>query len=668
MSEAAHILGPGFRRPTLSAYFERADVIDTGFDRFVHRQIGRIRARQGGMRSRRLRRILGASAAHTSRFKVASDADLKAYAAEMRAGLSALQTERGLPLRPAGEALALIREVADRSLGLRPYPVQIMAAWAMLGGLLAEMRTGEGKTLSAAVAASAAALGGEPVHVITVNDYLARRDADTMRPLFDFLGLSVAVIEEGQPPPLRRELYRADIVYSSNKEIAFDYLRDRAILRRRPGNLARKAERLGEARGDVLTLRGLHFAIVDEADSVLIDEARTPLIISGGDATHGVDTDLFTKAMDAAKALKRDVDYRVMPDEHRIDVLEEGLDTLDDMTEDEEGAISVPVIRDHAVQQALTALHLFHRDIHYILRDDKVMIVDEFTGRVQPDRTWSEGLHQMIELKEELEPTPPRDTVSRMTYQRYFRRYRRLAGMTGTARDAAAEFWSVYRLPVVRIPTNKPDVRSFAPDRVFRTEAAKWRAIGQRVAELHAKQVPVLIGTRSVAASEEAAAKLSERGIPHQVLSARQDSFEAEIISKAGEAGGITIATNMAGRGTDIKLADGVAETGGLHVILTERHDSRRIDRQLEGRCGRQGDPGRCEAFLSLEDELMRGEGAVFLRRCARIASFAGPRAAGVFLRLRQKRVERIHARMRADLLDVDRNLGDLLAFSGDIE
>ncbi|MGR3572673.1 preprotein translocase subunit SecA [Brevirhabdus sp.] len=658
------------RLPRLFDYAERPDAQEGKLDRWGQRASGLYMARGTRLRARKLRPILRHVARHARRMSRASHEDLQAEAQTLRVTLRRALARDRLRADEIAPAFALIREVADRTLGMRHYDVQMLGAWSMMRGQIAEMRTGEGKTLCATLAAATAALGGMPVHVITVNDYLAERDAELMRPLYDFLGLSVGVIQAGQQVEDRRAIYGCDIVHGCNKEIAFDYLRDRMELRLRPGNLRRKISRLAETKAEApLRLRGLHFAIMDEADSVLIDEARTHLIISGGVATGAAhETDLLHDAMEAAQLLREGTDYKIIHNERRVELLDPGKDALEDIAEEAAGAFRVALIREHMVVQALSAIHLFHAGEAYIVRDGKVQIVDENTGRVMEDRSWSEGLHQLVELKEGLELTEPRDTMTKITYQRVFRRYARLSGMTGTARDAAWELWTVYGLAVAHIPTNRPDIRRFARDRVFLTEDRKWRAIAARVAALSAQGLPVLLGTRSVAASEKASARLHDLGVAHQVLSAAQDADEAAIVERAGARGQVTVATNMAGRGTDIKLPRDVAQAGGLHVILSERHDSRRVDRQLEGRCGRQGDPGRVEAFLSLEDELMRSKGAALHRRLAQAGMVLGPLVSGGFIRMRQRQIERIHARMRHDLLETDRNLGNLLAFSGQME
>lgn len=660
------------RLPRIVNYAEAPDREETEVDRAWAWVQGAFVAQGARWRALQLRPILWAVRWHQKRYAGMSDDELRAAVRDLRILLRQRLRDQDLPVMAAGQAFALIREAAERVLGKRHYDVQILGAWAMLRGQIAEMRTGEGKTLCATLAVATVALSGRQVHVMTVNDYLAARDAEETGPLYDYLGLMRATVLEGQSGPVRQAAYLQDIVYGTNKEMAFDYLRDRAILRRAPGNLQRKVDKLVPGGGptEPLRMQGLPFAIIDEADSVLIDEARTPLIISGAGALQGGMPDsVFIAGMDTAKGMVEGRHFTLPRGVKRVEILDAGYDYLEDLTLDRDDSFAIPVIRDHAVQQALNALYLFHLSDAYIVKDGKVQIVDENTGRTMPDRTWSDGLHQMIELKEGLEISPTNETLSRMTYQRFFRRYTRIGGMTGTAQDAAWELWTVYKLAVAKIPTNKPDIRTRAPDRVFRTADAKWRAITRCVAKLHAKGQPVLIGTRSILASQEASARLTEAGLPHQVLSADQDADEAAIIAQAGRPGQITVATNMAGRGTDIKLGQGVAENGGLVVILTERHDSRRVDRQLEGRCGRQGEPGRNEAYLSLEDDLMLGPDAAHARRLAYALSLVlGTRAIGGFIRDRQRRTETLHAQSRRDLMKQDRQLGDIMAFSGQLE
>jgi preprotein translocase subunit SecA len=536
--------------------------------------------------------------------------------------------------------------------------------------MVAEMETGEGKTLTATLPACTLALGGVPVHIITVNDYLARRDADWMEPIYKALGLTVGTIIHGMDPNARRDAYGCDVTYCTNKEVAFDYLRDRIVLWDRPSQIRLQLERLyGEnSRANRLTMRGLRFAIVDEADSVLVDEARTPLIISseiGGFYDSGV----YQQALAMAKGLRQGKDFSISS-ERTVELNNCGKKRItDDVWPDQDQPLNYAQ-RQELVRQALVAMHLFDRDKHYLVKDGKIQIIDEYTGRLMADRSWEHGLHQLIEVKEGCDITQRKETLARISYQRFFRRYLRLAGMTGTAREVAGELWSIYRLRVVTIPTNRPMRRRFLPERVYGSVDRKWKTIVKTIAETNEKGRPVLVGTRSVEASEHLDRLLEDAGLSHSVLNARQDKEEAEIIARAGEHGRITVATNMAGRGTDIKLAPGVAEEGGLHVIATERHDTRRIDRQLFGRCGRQGDPGSAEAIISLEDELIDVYGGKLLRwLAAALLRFPGGsvgRMLGKFLFYHaQRKAERLHARMRHDLLKMDEQISDSLAFSG---
>ncbi len=555
-----------------------------------------------------------------------------------------------------GEAFSHIRSSAERVLGMRHFDVQLVGGWAMLNGMLAEMETGEGKTLTATLAAATAALAGRAVHVITVNDYLASRDAEAMRPVYEALGLTVGCVVHGLEAQERRRRYACDIAYCSNKELTFDYLRDRITLGGKPRPLADRIDALaGGRRRESLLLRGLQFALVDEADSVLIDEARTPLILSAQAQRSGEEA-LYRQALELARGLAAG-DYRV--EDGRVELTPAGEDALAEAAQALGGLWNGPRRRERLVMQALSALHLFELDKQYLVRDGKVQIIDENTGRLMPDRSWEQGLHQLIELKEGVEVTGQRETLARISYQRFFRRYRHLAGMTGTATEVARELWSVYRLRVARIPTNRPVRRGIEPDRVYASVDEKWDAVVEAIRRSHLAGRPVLVGTRSVAASEQLARLLETARLPHQLLNARQDADEAAIVARAGERGRITVATNMAGRGTDIKLAPGVAEIGGLHVICTERHDSGRIDRQLFGRCGRQGDPGSCETFVSVADELV----ATHLKGAGRLTP---PQWAGrALIALAQWRAERAHSQMRRALLEMEDQLGDQLAFSG---
>jgi preprotein translocase subunit SecA len=568
----------------------------------------------------------------------------------------------GLKEELVAQVFAIAREAADRLLRMRPFDVQLIGGRVMLEGKIAEMETGEGKTLTATLPACAAALAGIPVHIVTVNDFLVMRDAAWMKPVYAFFGLKVGTITEGMPPDARRAAYACDITYCTNKQLVFDYLKDRLMLGQeaRPLHLQIEGLHAEFPRTRRLLLRGLCFVIVDEADSVLIDEARTPLIISSaGDTSHA--SQIYGEAIALARLLRSGLDFAVHPRDREIELTELGRRRAGELAEPYGGSWIGPRRREELVRRALSALYLFQRDKHYIVRADKVQIVDEYTGRVMADRSWERGLHQMIEAKEGVPITGQQETLARISYQRFFRRYLRIAGMTGTAREVARELWSVYRLPVVTVPTNRPVRRQRLRDQVHVSAADKWTAIVGALRALHAAGRPVLVGTRSVAASEHLSGLLDQAGLAHQVLNARQDQEEAKVIASAGERGRITVATNMAGRGTDIKLGPGVAEAGGLHVLATERHDARRIDRQLFGRGGRQGDPGSYQAIVSLEDEIVQESFGAYAARLGR----RFPRAGRLLVAAAQRIAERHNARTRRELLRIDDQLSDLLAFTG---
>jgi preprotein translocase subunit SecA len=574
----------------------------------------------------------------------------------------------GINARDGAEVLAAIREAASRTLAMHPYEVQILGAWTLVRGRVAEMETGEGKTLTAALAAVTVALTGVPVHVITANEYLAARDAALLEPLYRFFGLSSGLIGQSLRPEQRRAVYARAIVHCSNSELVFDYLRDRIAIGQRRSALALRMARLEDRDAVPVVLNGLHFAIVDEIDSILADEARTPLIISGGGGAAAED-DGYCQALGLARELDADVHYRIATAERGLALTDAGRDRLASRSDGLGPVWRSARRREELVTQALSALHLFHRDRHYVLNGDKVQIVDEYTGRIFPDRAWEQGLHQLIELKEGVPLSARRTSLARISYQQFFRRYLRVCGMSGTVSEIAGELRWVYRLSVCRIPTNRPLRRRFLGSRVCIDEEHKHARVLESVLAHRSAGRPVLLGTRSIGASARLSAFLHRHGIPHQVLNARQDEEEATIIARAGESGRVTVATNMAGRGTDILLDDAARAAGGLHVIATERHESARIDRQLYGRAGRQGDAGSGEAILSLDDELWQ----VFTPRVLRMpatlalrhAGAAGRRLVGVTFDLAQWRAERAHGRARRALLRSDRHLDDALAFAG---
>ena len=483
-------------------------------------------------------------------------------------------------------AFAVVREVAKRKVNMRPFDVQLIGAIVLHEGKIAEMKTGEGKTLVATMPAYLNALTGEGVHIVTVNDYLAKRDRYWMGPIYESLGLTVGLLQHDSTPAERRIAYNADITYGTNTEFGFDYLRD---------NMA-----LSE---DELVQRDFNYVIVDEVDSILIDEARTPLIISG---VAEKPTRLYYQFAHIVRSLVRDVDYTVDEKLKSVTLTDAGARKVEKIL----GIENIYAVSDvdylSYLMAALKAKELFKKDVDYIVKDGEVIIVDEFTGRLMYGRRYSDGIHQAIEAKEGLKIRQEAQTLATITLQNYFRMYKKLAGMTGTAATEADEFLKIYGLEVVVIPTHKPMIRIDYPDAVYKTEKAKFKAIIKEISELYKIGRPVLVGTRSIEKSELLSSMLKKLGIPHQVLNAKYHEKEAEIIAKAGQKGSVTIATNMAGRGVDIVLGEGVAELGGLHIIGTERHESRRIDNQLRGRAGRQGDPGSSRFYVSLEDELMR--------------------------------------------------------------
>jgi len=637
---------------------------DEWLDRIGSNFVNRL-ARRRLARKRRVESFLAAVEEYEPLLSTLDDAALL----EQCRHLSLRLRRDGLTDHLVAESFALTREVAERKVGLRHFRVQLIGGWIMLNGMIAEMETGEGKTLTATLAAGAAALAGMPVHIVTVNDYLASRDYTQMQPLFTAIGLSTAVVTETMRFDERQAAYRADVVYCTNKTLVFDYLRDRIVLGSDATNLLLRLEVLygRQSRNSKLLLRGLHFAIVDEADSVLVDEARTPLIISASVPLSN-DLDTYHNTLAQAQELEVGLDFIIMSRERRVALTKTGLDRLSEL-EWGDSLRSNPARQEEIVLQALSALHLFLRDDHYLVRDGKVQVIDEHTGRVMADRTWSQGLHQMIEIKEGCEMTSRRETMARISYQRFFMRYLRLGGMTGTAAEVARELGVVYGLAVVKIPTNRVSQRIERPVQVFAKAEEKWQAIALRVEELHRTGIPVLLGTRSVAASEEAAARLAARGLIFCVLSAKQDKEEAEIIAAAGWPGRITIATNMAGRGTDIQLSNEVVLRGGLHVILSDRHEARRIDRQLAGRCARQGDPGCFETILSLDDVILEpfrgGWQGLLMRSAMRLLPFIKPWLMRAWIGYAQRRTEQLQFRIRKALLKSDRQMGDILAFSG---
>jgi preprotein translocase subunit SecA len=568
-------------------------------------------------------------------------------------------------------ALAAIREAARRQVGLHPFLVQIMGALALHRGYLVEMATGEGKTLTAGLAATLAGWTRRPCHIITVNDYLVQRDAEWLRPLYHFCGVRVGFVTSEMDVPARRNGYAADATYVTSKEVLADFLRDRlrlGELRQPERRLIRRLLSPQTTVDEGVVLRGLHTAIVDEADSVLIDEAVTPLIISTQQRNDAL-REVVQVAQQIVAPFEPDLDYRVNLRYREVELTKAGLDKLSARCESLRGIWRGSDRRVELIRQALIAREFYLPGKQYVITEGKIVIVDEFTGRPMPQRSWRQGMHQAIEAKEQVAITDPADTIARLSFQRYFRLYHRLSGMTGTAREAAGEFWQIYRLAVIAIPTNQPCVRIQLRDRMFADERSKWNAVVEEIARVHETNRPVLIGTRSVAASEKLSALLTQRGLYHRLLNAVRNQEEAAIIANAGCAGQITIATNMAGRGTDIKLPHGIPSLGGLHVIATERHESGRVDRQLFGRSARQGDPGSAQAFVSAEDELVRRylprALQATLQRAVR-AKLPGHQKGGeAAFSLAQRNAQQIAFVQRKAVLRMDDWLEEALSFTG---
>jgi len=647
----------------------------------------RLSARGAGERARAALRALADSwrdtadtwlrpghAAWLARFRAA---EASVQSVDEQALLQLLRAElvrKGLAPEVVLQALALAARVAERCLGVRPFDSQLIAARAVLDSRLAEMATGEGKTLAVALAAATAAISGMPIHVVTANDYLVTRDASHLAPFYSALGLTVGAIVQADDPAARARAYGCNVTYVTAKELVFDYLRDRlgssrdGAMRGRRDALAAPLVRLARSRGEARTtrlLRGLCMAIVDEADAILIDEARVPLILSlPADAEDGQASAL--QSLQLARALQEGTDFTLDHTLRTAELTRRGREKLEATAATLPAAWRNRLHREHAVCMALAALHLFQRERHYLVRDDGIAIIDETTGRVAAGRAWSDGLQQLIEAKEGCEPSAPLATLSQLTYQRFFPRYFRMGGVSGTLSEARFELMLSYGLSVQRIPQRRPCRRIVGPTRLFASHAELWRAVSGRVAELHRTGRPVLVATDSVAEAQALGEQLLRHGLPHAELHARNDHEEARIVAQAGQRGAITVTTNMAGRGTDIMLGPQVDERTGLHLICCQLNSARRIDRQLAGRTARQGDAGSVEVWLSLETALLaRSIPDVFrplLRRCAGALPSWSVRC---LARLPQRSEERRQRGQRQRLTEQDERMERQLAFGG---
>jgi preprotein translocase subunit SecA len=629
-------------------------------------------ARFGGPVTRRLARaatLIPLIRKYEQQYGKLPDAELKVRANQLRGRSRGGDMSRQF----IAEGFGLCSVAVWRNLGMRAFDVQLAAGIVMFEGALCELATGEGKTLTATFPVFLRALAGKGAHVATVNDYLAKRDAELMAPVYEMLGLTVGILQMKIEDPERKEYYRRDITYGTASEFGFDFLRDR--LKMRGGQVASTpfwgpwTAQPGQSPADPRVQRGHFFVLVDEADSIFIDEARTPLIISAPTReAKKEECIMYFWADEVARSMKPGEHFRLDIKKDKIEVTDAGR-TMARYSNPPSGPHAPAMDKLlEAVEKALQANFRFARDHHYMIHEDKVVIIDESTGRPMPDRHWREGLHQAVEAKEKVPVHLAADHAASVTYQNYFRMYQKLAGMTGTIVQNSKEIRRVYKLYVVPVPTNRKVIRKLLPDLVFPTEDAKYDAIVAEIVRMQERGRPVLVGTRSVEKSEAISSRLTALGIDHRVLNARQDKDEALIVSQAGQPGRVTVATNMAGRGTDIKLGPGVAEAGGLHVIGTERHEAIRIDRQLLGRAGRQGDPGSGQLYLSVQDKLLEGIGP---DRHARLMAL-GKSGAGIdwnglrplFLKA-QRRTEKKHLKQRLDMMHYDRQRRELLGDLG---
>ncbi|MEX0323829.1 MAG: hypothetical protein AB3N63_16835 [Puniceicoccaceae bacterium] len=637
----------------------------TGLDGGIDHLIGKFKRRRGQLMD--LRKAAEEVDQMEEDWKFLSDAALKKHLLEFREAFRRNGSEAEQQFLPA---LAAIREASERVTGMRPFLVQIMGAIALHRGFLAEMATGEGKTLTAALAGTLAGWTGRPCHIITVNDYLAKRDAEWFEALYGFCGVTVGFVTSILQPEDRSRGYLKDVTYTTSKEVVADFLRDRLKLGDRQHPTRRLIHRHLYPHRDHfgLVMRGLHTAIVDEADSVLIDEAVTPLIISSA-TNNKLMHQVYKQVWKIANAMEPDEDYTVNIRYKEVVLKKSGYRKLEDMLEELPERWRGAQRPAELVEQVLNAKEFYKKGKQYVVQQNKVVIVDEFTGRMMHNRKWRHGLHQAIEAKEGVPLSPVDQTLARLSFQRYFRLYNKLSGMTGTAYEARNEFWRIYRLPVIRIPSNRPVIRRHLSDRIFTSVSLKLEAIVGEVERHHKAGQPVLVGTRNVATSQLLAKRLHAEGFQVNLLNALNDRQEAKIIARAGEKIAITIATNMAGRGTDIHLAEGVSELGGLHVIATERHEAERIDRQLFGRSGRQGDPGTAVAFVSCEDELLErfSPGWILsIFQWSMDRQIPGARLFGRFVSWRvQRKAQRQAILSRRAVLRMDTWLDEAVGFTG---
>ena len=615
------------------------------------------------LRRRRRRAFLSQVAARGAQVAGLGSDEFQAHVHSARARLAA----EGFTDAAVAEAFALVREATRRTLGKAQFDTQLLAARIMLDGSLAEMHTGEGKTLASVLAVASGALAGVPVHVLTANDYLVERDEQLLRPVYRLLGLSSATVTQPMTQQARRAAYACDITYCTAKELAFDYLRDRLLRRRLPSDLHERVQRMQAPAGQVPAplLRGLCMAVIDEADSILIDEARTPLVLAQA-RVNAHKVRYAAQALQLAAQLVPGRDCSLDAGTGQATLTPVGSERVQQACAALDGLWQDWRHREDMLSLALAAHHLYRRDEHYLVREGRLLMIDQTTGRVADGRVWSRGLQQLLELKEGCVPSGEQETIAQLTYQRLFPRYHHVCGTSGTLTEARAELRSVYGLRIEKVTLRRPSRRVHLPTRVFPAAQAQWQAVVERIAALRAAGRPVLVGTDSVADSERLAALLVAARVPHRVLNARHHGEEAALVARAGEPGSVTVTTNMAGRGTDIQLAPGVAARGGLHVICCQHNASARIDRQLHGRAGRQGDPGSVETLLSADQGLLARSWPEVLRRALRrrSAPLSGV-AAALLVWWPQWREQRRQRAQRRLMLDADRRAQQRLAFAG---
>lgn len=657
----------GLEKPGIAkGYYPEKQVKDLTWTERLGNKMGRGLQRHSASTLTRARKFVRLVDKEGKTFLKKSDKELSTSTREIRQTLH----QKGFQVDAVARCFALIREMANRTLKMRPRDVQILGGWALLEGMVAEMETGQGKTLTATLPACTAALGGVPVHIITANDYLVNRDAQRMTPLYQALGLNVGIITDGMEFAARQASYQNEVTYCSSKQIAFDYLRDRLILNGKESRLQMQIDRLAdeESRSKNLLLRGLCYGIIDEVDTVLIDDARVPLMISKG-AEESDFEQIYHQAYEVAEKLMPRDDFVIEEQIKRVDLTAKGKFRVVELTEDFGGMWKGIQRGQDLVTQALTAIHGFVRDRHYRVQDNRIHIVDGLDSPKLADKAWERGLVHMLEVKEDCPLSGMKETLAKISYQHFFNRYLRLAGMTASACEVRGELETVYNMSLLKIPSHRPSERIHQPTRVFMDSEDKWNAVVDRVWELNRQKSPVLIGTRKPASTELLHSLLTKKGMVPDALSGTDAGSDAALMEEAGRPGRITLVTNMAGRGMDLKVASTVLQRGGLYVILSEPHESQRLDRQLIQQCGREGAPGSYELYLSLDDEMVQNFSPGYLLSWCKfiktVFQATGSRVGEQLVVRSQQGMERYYSKMRVRLTELDKQMNKVLAFSG---